>query len=538
MALVGAVAASAVLTGCGGFNKDKKEGEKKTEAGGEAKANAKEFRVAISADVPDLDPALCSDNQSSFLDNQVFQSLTYISLDGTAKPDAAEKVEHSEDNKTWTFTLRDGLKFSNGDPITAEDFKYSWLRTLSPELASGQANRLYPIVGAQAYNEGKGKAEDVKITVKDPKTLVVELNDGNAYFDEVAAYPVYSVVNKKIVEANKEWFTKPETYIGSGAYTLDKMELGKEITLKKNPNYWDAANVDVETVKISIIKDENTVFQKFKAKELDYVGSPVHSIPTDAMDEAKKMPEYKAFPNTQIYWFKVNTKKEFVSNVHMRRALAFAINRQEIIDNITKGDQKVATGYVPQFDSKLFKDNDQEGAKAELAKAMEELGITDASKINVALSFNTSEAHQKIAQAVQAQWKAVLGINAELKNEEWKVYLDTLKEGNYQVGRLGWVADYTDPADFLNMYMYENGDDNMTYWHSDAYNAKIEEANKYYSEPEKRNELLKEAEKMIVDDMPAIPVYFGTVPSLIGDNVEKAQCTLLGNLFIKDVKMK
>ncbi|MDO5695731.1 MAG: peptide ABC transporter substrate-binding protein [Eubacteriales bacterium] len=530
LALAGVVAVSAALTGCGGFSGG--DGGKK--ADGE-----KVFRISISSDIPDLDPALVSDNQSALLANQVFQSLTYVQKDGTAGLDAAEKVEHSDDFVTWTFTLKDGLKFSNGDEIKAEDYKYSWLRTLNPETASGQANRLYFIKGAQAYNEGKGKAEEVGIEAKDDKTLVVTLEKGNAFFDEAVAYPVYSVVDKKVIEANgKEWFNKPETYIGSGAYKLESYDLGKEIVLKKNDNYINAKDVQIDTVKIAIIEDENTVYEKFKAKDLDFVGSPAHSVPTDKMDEAKGLPEYKQFPNTQIYWYKVNTKDPIMGNVHMRKALALAIDRQNIIDNVAKGNQIPATGIIPQFKSEYFKDNDVEEAKKELELGMKELGINKPEDVTVQVKYNTNEGHQKIAQAVQENWKKNLGINAEISNEEWKVYLDTLKEGNYQIGRLGWVADFTDPADFLNMYMYEDGEDNMTYWHSDEFNAKIGEANKHFDDLNKRDALLKEAEAIIMADMPAIPVYFGTVNTVIQDTVDQLNITLLGNLYIKDVKLK
>lgn len=533
LALVGVLALSAVFVGCG----EKKGGDKDNAQN--ATKKEKTFRISVSADIPDLDPALVSDDQSSLVANQIFQGLTYIAVDGSTKEDAAEKIEHNEDYSVWNFTLRDGLTFSNGDKIDAEAFKYSWTRLLDPKTKSGQANRAYMIKGAEEFNTGKGKAEDLGIQVKDAKTLVITLAKPNAYFAEAVAYPVFSVVNKAAIEKGGEkWTQDPATYIGSGAYKLVEYALGSKITFEKNDKYWDAKNVDVDKIEASIIKENSTVYQKFKNKELDYLGAPAHSIPTDLMDEAKGLKEYKRFPTMQIYWYKVNTAKAPMDNVHLRRALAYSIDRKSIVDNIAKADQIPAMGLVPQFETPFFKDKDIDAAKKELELAMKDLGVSSPADIKFTLSYNTNEGHQKIAQAIQEMWKTNLGVQAEINNTEWKVYLTKLKEGDYQIGRLGWVADYTDPADFLNMYQFKDGDDNMTYWGSDAFNAKIKEATKFYGDKEKRNSLLKEAEAIIMNDMPVIPIYYGTRPGLVQDTVKEASPTLLGNLYVKDVKMK
>lgn len=498
----------------------------------------KTLRLAMSSDIPDLDPALVSDNQSSFVVNQIFQTLVQVDNEGKLVGEAAESFEANEDFSVWTFKLRDGLTFSNGDAITAETVKFSWLRAVSPELNSGQAERYFNIKGAKEYYSGTGKAEEVGLVAKDDKTFEVTLVSGDPTFGDQASYATFSIVDPEVV-TDKKWVTNPETYIGSGPYVLDSYNLGSDLQFSKNEKYYDAANVDVAQIKVELIQDENTVYRKFTNGELDHIGSPVHSIAQDLIDEAEKSPSYRQLDQLGVYWFKINTEDEYLKNVHLRKALAYAIDRQSIIDNITKGGQKPAFGYVPQFDTQSFKDNDVDAAKQELATALSELGLADASALTMTLKYNTNDNHQKIAQALQEQWKQKLGINIELHNEEWQVYLEALKNYDYQIGRLGWGADITDPADFLKMYMEKEGDNNNTHWSSEVFQAKMNEASQSFGDEAKRESLLKEAEAAMLEDMPVIPLYFNTAPSMTNfDTVEKLDINILGQFFVKYVKMK
>ncbi len=527
---------SVVLAGCSG--KSSGETSSTDSAAKEGGSSDKTLRLAIKSDIPDLDPARMSDNQSSFVASQVFQTLVDVNNAGEVVGEAAEKFEHNEDYSVWTFTMRDGLTFSNGNPLTAETVKLSWLRAISPELNSGQVERFFPIKGAKAYAEGTGTAEEVGLVVKDEKTLEVTLEQGDPSFPDQASYATFAIVDPEVVK-DPEWMTKPESYIGSGPYVLDAYNLGSDLQFSKNEKYYDAANVDVEKISVELIEDENTVYRKFVNGELDHVGSPVHTIAQDVIDEAQKSPSYRQLDNLAVYWFKLNTEDPQLSNVHLRKALAYSVDRQTIIDNITKGGQRPALGYVPQFNTQGFKDNDVDTAKQELATALSELGLSDASGLTLTLKYNSSDAHQKIAQALQEQWKQKLGINIELHNEEWNVYLESLRNSDYQIGRLGWGADITDPADFLKMYKEKEGDNNQTHWANENFQAKLDEANQSFGDDAKRESLLKEAEAIMLEDMPVIPLYFNTAPSLTNfDRVDTLEINLLGQLLVKYVKMK
>jgi len=537
---------SLVLAACGfgGDSSDKSKDEGKDSGSSEeTTSSGGELNVVVTSEPPSLHPALATDTTSGVILTNTFEGLTTLDADARPVAAAAESWEVSEDLKTYTFKLRDA-KWSNGDPVVAGDFEYAWKWALNPDNLSEYASILYPIKGAAAYNNGEGSADDVGVKAQDEKTLVVTLENPTPYFLELTAFKTYAPLNQKVVEGNDEWYADAgENYVTNGPFTLAEWRHNDTIVLKKNPEYWDADKVSLETVNIGMVESEATAATSFKAGEIDYLGAPFQSVALDSIDAFKADGSLNINDQASVYWYKLNTKDKITGNANIRKALALAVDRQGLIDNITKGEQKPALGMVPiavhgfEEDRGYFKDNDIEGAKAALEAGMKELGITNPADIKINLSYNTSEAHAAIAQYVQEGWTKNLGITVGLDNSEWQVYLEKLNQLDYQVGRMGWVGDYNDAYTFLEMYDTAANGNNDTGWESAEYKKLLDQSN-VEADPAKRLELLKQAEKVAVNDFPVIPIYYYTNLSVVQDYVKNMKADILGNISLKEVKVE
>ncbi|MFS3912878.1 peptide ABC transporter substrate-binding protein [Bacillus australimaris] len=500
-----------VLSACG-FSGNK-SGDSKSSSG-EAKTT---LNVNISTEPFSLHPGLANDSTSGSVIRQTFEGLTRINAEGKPENAMASDIKTSADGKTYTFTLRDA-KWSNGDPVTAKDFEYAWKWALDPKNESQYAYQLYYIKGAEAANKGKAKVADVGIKAKDDKTLVVELENPTPFFTELTAFYTYMPVNQKVAEKNKNWYTNAgENYVSNGPFVLSQWKHGGSITLEKNNEYWDKDTVKLKKINMSMIKDTNTELSMFKKGELDWAGSPTGSLPTESLKTLKKEGGLKIQTIAGIYNYKFNTKVKPLNNANIRKALAYSINRQAIVDKITQGEQVPAMAIVPPTmqgftDNKTgyFKDHDVATAKELLEKGVKELGYKSVSDLpTLKLSYNTDEGHQKIAQAIQEMWKKDLGVKVELDNSEWNVYIDKIHSGDYQIGRMGWLGDFNDPVNFLELYKDKDGGNNDTGWESKEYKQLLNDSAKE-TDKTKREEMLKKAEEIIINDMPVAPIYFYT----------------------------
>ncbi len=500
-----------VLSACG-FSGNK-SGDS-TSSSGEAKTT---LNVNISTEPFSLHPGLANDSTSGSVIRQTFEGLTRINAEGKPENAMASDIKTSADGKTYTFTLRDA-KWSNGDPVKAEDFEYAWKWALDPKNESQYAYQLYYIKGAEAANKGKAKVANVGIKAKDDKTLVVELENPTPFFTELTAFYTYMPVNKKVAEKNKNWYTNAgENYVSNGPFVLSKWKHGGSITLEKNNEYWDKDTVKLKKINMSMIKDTNTELSMFKKGELDWAGSPTGSLPTESLKTLKKEGGLKIQTIAGIYNYKFNTEVKPLNNANIRKALAYSINRQAIVDKITQGEQVPAMAIVPPTmegftDNKTgyFKDHDVDTAKKLLEKGAKELGYKSVSDLpTLKLSYNTDEGHQKIAQAIQEMWKKDLGVKVELDNSEWNVYIDKIHSGDYQIGRMGWLGDFNDPVNFLELYKDKDGGNNYTGWESKEYKQLLNDSAKE-TDKTKREEMLKKAEEIIINDMPIAPIYFYT----------------------------
>ena len=527
---------SVVLAACGGDDDSKDSDSSDSDEGG-----SKELNLLFASEPPSLHSALATDTTSGTVIQNVFEGLM-THENGEVKEAAAESYKISEDLLTYTFKLRDA-QWTNGDPVTAEDFAYSWKWALNPENASDYASILYPIKGAQAYNNDEGAVEDLGIKVIDEKTIEVTLEAPTPYFLELTAFKTMYPVHQATQEANATWYTEAETIVSNGPYTLTEWVHNGNMVLTKSDTYWDKDNVKIDTVNIAMVESESAQMTKFDAGEIDFLGANFGSIALDSIDRLKSEGTLNVSEYSGIYWYKFNTTDDVLSNVNIRKALALAIDRASLIQNVTKGEQSPALGIVPNVvegfgdDEGYFKDADFEAAKEYLATGLKELGLSDPSELEIALSYNTSEAHTAIAQFIQQGWKKELGINVTLDNAEWQVYLDKIDTFDYQVGRLGWIADYNDAYSFLEMYDTAKNGNNDTGWENPKYKELLKQSTTE-TDAAKRTELLKQAEAIMVEEMPVAPIYYYTNLYIGKDGVTGMEPDALGNVSLKQADIK
>jgi oligopeptide transport system substrate-binding protein len=510
----------AALAGCGGGDKPVDGAADQAQQTSSDHDQPKVLRLNLHSEPPTADPGIADDSTSGAIITATFDGLTRIHEDGKAHESVAEKVEVSQDRLTYTFHLRDS-KWSNGDPVTAHDFEYAWKRVLDPKTGSNYAYQLYYIKNAEKFNLGKAKAEDVGVKALDDKTLQVTLENPTPFFLELTAFYSYYPVNRKVVEANPNWAGEAETHVGNGPFKIEEWEHKNKMTLVKNENYWDKDAVKLDKIEFSMVEDENTELSMFDNGDLDWAGAPLSNLPLDAIPALKESGRMVTQPIAGLYMYKFNTEQPPFNNAKIRKAFAYAINRQAIIDNITQENQQPAMGIVPPTMAvsahPYFKDNDVETAKKLLAEGMKELGISKLPPIT--LSYNTSENHKKVAEAIQDQWKKAFGIEVKLENKEWKVFLEDMHQGKFQIGRAGWTGDFNDPINFLELFKHKNGGNNDTNWENPKYQELLNKS-ALETDPEKRKQILAQAERLIMEEMPAAPIYYYTQSWVKSDKVK------------------
>ncbi len=499
-----------LASGCGGAK----------QTGKETKDQLIRYNVCVEPET--LDPAKATGMPEGTIILQLFDGLTRYDENHEIKPAIAENWQISDDGLIYTFKLRDA-KWGNGEPIKAQDFVFSWLRTLAPETASEYAYQLFYVQGAEDYNSGSGKKEDVAIKALDDKTLQVTLAKPAPQFLGLTALYTLFPVYEKSVQDNDNWFTEPAQYMGNGPFKMASWEHNQKIVLEKNLNYWDAANVKLNKLEIYLIDSVDTGFNMFKTGQLDFQ----EEVPVQEITAMKDNKELRIAPDTSIYFYRFNVNSRPFDDVRVRKALAMAIDRKQLVDNVLMAGEEPAFAFVP-FGFKDDGDKDFRQSAGDLfdedliqaKKLLAEAGYPDGKGFPKAtVLFNTSENHKKIAEAIQQMWKKNLGIEVSLQNTEWQVYLDREENGDYDIARSAWTPDYLDPMSFIDMFVTK-GSNNYTGWGKDAYDALVAEANST-SDQKARMEAMHKAERILMDEMPVMPIYFYTNANLIKENVKK-----------------
>lgn len=490
---------------------DPTPGEEETDDGNEETAAGDKILYMNNGEEPtSFDPSIGFDAVSWSALNNIMEGLTRLDEDHKAVEATAEKIDVSDDGLTYTFTIREDAKWSNGDPVVAGDFVFAWKHMLNPQTASPASFLAYFIEGAEAYNSEEGSADDVAIEAKDEKTFVVKLTSPNEAFLNIITNPSFFPINEKVATADPKWHTEAATFVGNGPFKLSAWDHDVSFEFEKNEHYWDAAAVKLDKVHWAMVKESTTAYQMYQSDELDVSG-----VPSEIADQLKDSDELRIDDQAGLYFYRLNTSMEPFQNSKIRRAFGLAVDRDEIVNFVTKNGEKPANGFVTYGfigpDGKEFRDSvgdlvtyDPEEAKKLLEEGMKEEGYSELPKIT--LTYSTSESHQNIAIALQSKFKEVLGVEAALQNVESGVFASEQKEFKYQMSRSSFLHDYADPVNALESFI-TGSSMNRTTWSNEAYDKLITDI-KNETDENKRWDLLKQADTLLMEEMPVFPLYF------------------------------
>ncbi|GLO67652.1 MULTISPECIES: peptide ABC transporter substrate-binding protein [Oceanobacillus] len=502
---------------------DADAGETEEEKGqDEEAAGEKVLRLNNGVEPTSLDPSIGFDQVSWDPLNNLMEGLTRLDQDHVAGPGVAENWDISEDGLTYTFHLREDANWSNGDPVVAEDFVYAWKYMLDPENASSAAFLAYFIEGAEAFNNDEGSADDVKITAVDEKTLEVELEAPTGFFLDVLTNPAFFPVNHKVAEENAEWHAEADSFVANGPFLLESWDHDSEMVFAKNPEYWDADAVNLDKIHFAMVNDTNTQYQMFETGELDTA-----SIPPEMSDELIDGDNVFIGDYGGLEFFRFNITEEPFQNKNIRKAFAYAINREDIATYVVKNGVEPAYGFVsPGFttpDGGDFRDEngnlvefDPDTAKEFLEQGMEEEGYSELPSI--VLSYNTSDTNKAVAESIQNMLSENLGVEVTLENQEWNVFAEAQQNLELQLSRSSFINDYNDPVNFLESFITDSYM-NRTGWSNDEYDELIEKG-KTETDEEQRYEYLYEAERLLAEEMVAMPIRYYNTVVLEADHVE------------------
>lgn len=478
-----------------------------------------------------IDPQTSEGTAEANIMRDLFEGLLARDRDTKLIPGVAEKWEISEDGKTYTFHLRD-TQWSDGTPLTAEDFVYAWQRDVNPATGGKYSFLLYPVKNAQALTEGQNKdLNQLGIKALDARTLQIELEASTPYFLEILAHASTYPVPRHIVEKHGKNWTRPENIATNGAYTLKNWQPNAHMTLNKSGTYWDKGNVKIDQVIYYPTEDKNTELQRYRAGELDMT----YEIPLDQIKWIREnlKDELAIGPYLGTYFYGYNiTRAPFKDNPKLREALTLAIDRDIITGKITGTGEKPVYGIVPPgiagYDNyrPAYADMSQAERNQKAQQLYAEAGYSKDNPLKIELLYNTSENHKKIAIAIAAMWKKTLGVETQLINQEWKVFLATRQEkASTQAFRSGWIGDYNDANTFLEQYSSKAAMNDPGY-NSATYDDLLRQAARE-QEPAKRAALLKQAEQELIDSYAVAPIYSYVTKRLVKPYVKGYSANIL-----------
>lgn len=534
---------------------------------GEKKISSSYLIWNIGVESKTFDPGLNNANDGGHIIQNLFEGLMQETEKGL-KPAQAKSYKVSDDGLVYTFTLRDDIKWSDGKPVTAQDFVYSWQRVCDPATASEYSFLMTPyIVGAEDFLNGKGTADAMGVKAKDDKTLEVTLNFPCSYFLSLVTFYTYMPVRKDSVEKGEGWEKNPATCISNGPFTLEEYVIGSHLKMKKSETYYDAKNVRLAGIKGLMIVEETTAHNAYLSGEINLN----EKIPQDEIPKLRaEDPNFTAKAQVGTYYAMFNMDDPAVSDVRVRKALSLAIDRKQIVENVTKGGQIPAAGFIPPnltysdgsscrvLDSKgnptpEFGIDPNKASVEEAKKLLADAGYPDGKGFpKLTYIYNTNEGHQRIAEALQEMWKNNLGIDIELKNEEWAIFQDTRRDGRYTVARGGWLGDYAAPMTMLDLFTsYSGNNDPQWRWNEQpaiaAHDKTLNPANKDFddaiktammSSGKEQDEAYKKAEKIMMDEQIIIPIYYYSFIYMIDSSkVTGIEKTQMGQWIFKNAEM-
>ncbi|WMJ22310.1 peptide ABC transporter substrate-binding protein [Paludicola sp. MB14-C6] len=498
-----ALAASMLLSSCTKVDNAAKSKYPGTSEKGTAVIN-------LGAEPPKMFSVISTDTASGVVLLHLMDGLTVLDKEDKPQPGVAKKWKVSDDGKVYTFELRDDYKWTNGEKVTANDFKFAFLSLLDPKFASEYAYFGYVFKNGEKFSKGEAKAEDVGVKVIDDYKLELTLENPTPYLPGMLAYKVFLPVNKKAYDTyGEKYATDAKNIVTNGAYKLEKWEHENEIVITKNADYPDAKKVKIDKIVMKMIKDSNAAMNSFKGNEIDMIGLNGDQL---AMLNKEGQPTYSYDDNSNWY-FEFNMKRPVLANAKVRQALTTAIDSESFVKNVLKNSSKPArqftppaiAGYKKSFYEEIgpqFKSNDIEGAKKLIEEAKKELGMD---KISFTLIVDDTDTASKHAAFFQETWKK-LGVDVKIQAVPFKSRLEKMTQKDFDVTMAGWGPDYNDPMTFLDLFETGNGNNHTSYTNK-AYDELLAKVRKE-TDKKARFGYLAELEKILMKDMPIGPYYF------------------------------
>lgn len=483
-------------------------------AGASASATPRVLTVGNGAEPQDLDPQTVTGVPENKLINAFFEGLV---ANGPAGDDTvggvAERWETSPDGLLYTFHLRADARWSNGDPVTAEDFVRSYRRMLAPELAAEYAYKLFHVVGAEEYQRGQLRDfAQVGFRAVDARTLEIRLKRRVPFLLEAMKHYSWYPVHLPTIERHGggtrrgTGWTRPENFVGNGPFVLREWRPNQRIVAERSPTYWDRANVALDAIRFLPVESIDAEERMFRRGQLD----KTYELPLVKIDEYRReRPEaYRQDPYYGSYFFRFNVTRKPLDDGRVRRALALAIDRESLVRNVARGGQTPAYALTPPSPA-YAPEARLEGTMEEARRLLAEAGFPGGQGFPaLELLYNTQENHRKLCEAVQEMWRRNLGIEVTLVNQEWKVYMQSMNGLDFDIARGGWIGDYLDPHTFLDTFV-TGGGNNRTGWGDPRYDALLERSYGAPDEPA-RMRIFQEMERILVTEAPIIPLYYYT----------------------------
>ncbi len=480
-------------------------------------AEGKQLVVQIGPDPETIDPALNTAVDGGNMLLYTHECLLIIDQENQIAPGQAASYDISEDGLIWTFHLREGLKWSDGTPLTAKDFVYSWKRVCDPAVAAPYAETVLSMV--KGFDEAvAGNLDALGVSAPDDNTFVVELSQNCSYFASIAAFATLSPVQEATIEKNGDaWATSSETYIGNGSFYISEWVPGSHITMKKNPNYWNASAIKLDSIKFVLMEDSNAAYSAYQSGEV----MMIKYVPTEEIPSLQGNSEFHIDPLIATYYVSLNDQIEPFTNPLIRKALSLAIDREYVADTLMQGTYSPASNLVGpgwvDTDGSSFMENANDGKPyidtanfeenlAEAKQLLVDAGYPDGEGLpKIIYSTNDMGYHKAVAEYLQQAW-AELGVTMEVEIVEWASFTPLRRVGDYQASRNGWVGDYSDPSNILDIFLSTNGNNDGKY-KSAEYDAAMEES-RTTTDPVKRSEALHKAEDILMADAACIPIAY------------------------------
>lgn len=545
--LVLAMIVATAFTGCGTKSTDSNGTGKTDDSGsktdtdtssdgdtGSETAAGNILDVSVGPEPETIDPALNTAVDGATYINHTFEGLMKLDEKSEVVYGVAESHEESADGLVYTFKIRDNAKWSDGTDLTADAFVYAWQRLVDPATGADYNYMIDMVLNAnEIMAEQKDKSE-LGIKAIDAKTLEITLAVATPYFLEICAFPSTFPVREDIIAANPDtWTQDPSTYIGNGPYIIDSWEHQSMIVMKKNPNYYGISELVPEKINFHLIEDRNTILASFENGEILFGDD----LPNE---EIKRMTDNGLYIEGQLgtYFLCLNVEEEALKDVKVRKALALAIDRKYLVESVAQGGQQpadtfVATGLSDVDTTAEFHDvakkwwstDDYAANVAEAKQLMADAGYPDGAGFP-SLELILNPGHEAIAEAVIYMWQQELGINVSISSQDWAVFIETRDSGEYQIARHGWLADYNDPISFLDMWVTGGGNNDAQY-SNPAYDELISKVKKS-SDRAERISLMHQAEDILGQDVPIIPLYYYTDLYLKSDKLQGFYSSPLG----------